>query len=207
MQKQGLQDQDPTSHSAPTKIVNITHDHYGLILSDRAEDTERDLSYIRPAFHNALCNSNNLTCWTKVGDVPCTRAALKNNNVWREVGRGDTCVSIRGFDPFKKFAYGVGSMLEVEDQIERACAHLNHLGYNGDGCLIKAHPNSSKSDSVFVINHIEEAYVTPLARSGISLSSIFFAVGPKCLSIDEIFKSVQYNKMIEAREQRLKERN
>jgi hypothetical protein len=39
--------------------------------------------------------------------------------------------------------------------------------------------------------------VSLLAKSGIILSSIFFVVGPKCLSTDEIFKAIQYKKMLE----------
>jgi hypothetical protein len=205
--KQGLHDQDPTSHSAPTKLVIITREHYGLIISGRAADMERDLSYLRPAFHNAFCKSKNLACWVKVGAGPCTHETLKNKNVRREVGRGDTCVPIEGFDPFKKFAYRAESMLEVEYQHKRACAHLNHLGYNVDGFLIKARRQAHN-----LIQHLssittEEALVTALARSGISLSSIFFAVGPKCLSTDEIFKAMKYKKTLEAWEQRIKERN
>jgi hypothetical protein len=99
--KQGLYDQYPTSRSAPTKLINITREHYGIIISGRAADTERDLSYLRPAFHNTFCKSKNIACWANVGAVSCTHAALKNKNVQREVGRGDTCVSIEGFDPFK----------------------------------------------------------------------------------------------------------
>jgi hypothetical protein len=79
--KQGLYAQDPTSRSASTKLVKITREHYGLILSGRAADTERDLSYLHPAFHNALCKSKNIACWTNVGAVPCTHAALNNKNV------------------------------------------------------------------------------------------------------------------------------
>jgi hypothetical protein len=93
---------------------------------------------------------------------------------------GDTCVSIEGFDPFKKIAYRVKSMLEVEDQNKTACSHLHHLGYNGDGFLIKvrrqAHNLIQRLSSITT----EEARVTVLARSGISLPSIFFIVGPKC---------------------------
>jgi hypothetical protein len=81
-QKQVLHDQDPTSHSAPTKLININREHNGLIISGRAADTERDLSYLHPAFHNAFCKSKNLACWAKVGYVPCTRAALKNKKLW-----------------------------------------------------------------------------------------------------------------------------
>jgi hypothetical protein len=85
----------------------------------------------------AFCKTKNIACWEKFGDVHCTLVALKNKNMRREVGRGDTCVSIEGFDPFKKLAYRADSMIEVEDQNKIACAHLNHLGYNGERFLIK----------------------------------------------------------------------
>jgi hypothetical protein len=48
--------------------------------------------------------------------------------------------------------------------------------------------------------------VIALAKSGISLSSIFFVVGPKCLSTDEIFKAIQYKKMWEVWEKSTKKR-
>jgi hypothetical protein len=44
----------------------------------------------------------------------------------------------------------------------------------------------------------DEERVVALAKSDISLSSIFFVVGPKRLSTDEIFKAIQYKKMLEA---------
>jgi hypothetical protein len=52
----------------------------------------------------------------------------------------------------------------------------------------------------------KEDRVIALAKTGISLSSIFFVVGPKCLSTDEIFKAIQYKKMLEAWEESTKER-
>jgi hypothetical protein len=52
----------------------------------------------------------------------------------------------------------------------------------------------------------EEERVIALAKSGISLSSIFFVVGPKCFSTDEIFNAIQYKNMLEAWEKSTKER-
>jgi hypothetical protein len=52
----------------------------------------------------------------------------------------------------------------------------------------------------------EEERVIVLAKSSISLSSIFFVLGPKCLSTDEIFKAMQYRNMFEAWEKSTKER-
>jgi hypothetical protein len=52
----------------------------------------------------------------------------------------------------------------------------------------------------------KEERVIALVKSGISLSFIFFVAGPKCLSKDEIFKAIQYKKMLEAWEKSTKER-
>jgi hypothetical protein len=52
----------------------------------------------------------------------------------------------------------------------------------------------------------EEERVIALVKSGISLSSILFSVSPKYLSTDEIFKAIQYKKMLEAWEKSTKER-
>jgi hypothetical protein len=39
--------------------------------------------------------------------------------------------------------------------------------------------------------------IIDLSRSGISLSSIFFIVGPSCLRTAEIFKAIEYKRMLE----------
>jgi hypothetical protein len=52
----------------------------------------------------------------------------------------------------------------------------------------------------------KEEHAIALAKSGISLSSIFFVVGPNSLSTDEIFKIIQYKKMLEAWQKSTKEK-
>jgi hypothetical protein len=91
-----------------------------------------------PAFYNAFCNSNNLSAWAKVGAVPCTKQAMRHKSVRSEVARDDTVIVIECFNPFLSFNYKMATMLEVEQQKKVACAHLNELGFNCDGFLIKA---------------------------------------------------------------------
>jgi hypothetical protein len=55
-----------------------------------------------------------------------------------EVAGDDTVIVIECFNPFLSFDYKTATMLEVQQQNKLACAHLNELGFNGDGFLIKA---------------------------------------------------------------------
>ena len=100
--RQSLHDLDPSSNAAPAKLVSLSREHYGLILAGREANAEKDLSYLRPAFHNAFSKRKNLSSWKKVGAVPCTREALKHRSVRKEVERDDTLILIEDFDPFKK---------------------------------------------------------------------------------------------------------
>jgi hypothetical protein len=52
----------------------------------------------------------------------------------------------------------------------------------------------------------EEERIIALATSGFNLSSMFFTVGPSCLSTDSIFKAIEYRRQLEAWNQRKKER-
>jgi hypothetical protein len=101
----------------------------------------------------------------------------------------------------------MATMLEVEQQNKLACAHLKELGFNGDDFLIKARRRATNLVQRLSEQPTEDECVIALAKSGIiSLSSIFCVVGPNCLSTDEIFKAIQYKKMLEAWEKSTKER-
>jgi hypothetical protein len=75
-------------------------------------------------------------------------------------------------------------MLEVEQQNKLACAHLNKLGFNGDGFLIKARQRAAHLVQRLSEQTTKDERVIALAKSGISLSSIFCVAGPKYLSTD-----------------------
>jgi hypothetical protein len=167
---------------------------------------DRRLSALRPAFHNAFCKSKNLSARAKVGAVPCTRQAMRNISVRSEVARDDTVIVMACFNIFLSFDYKTSIMLEVQQQNKLACAHLNEPGFNGDGFFIKARRRAANLMQRLSEQTTEEEPVIALAKSGISLSSIFLVVGPKCLSMDEIFKAIHYKKMLEAWEKSTKER-
>jgi hypothetical protein len=137
--QQSRHDEDPANCTAPTKTVSIGRDQYGLILSGRDANEERQLSALCPAFHNAFFKSKNFSSWKEVGAVPCTRRAITRHKCVRsEVARDNTVIGIECFNFFLSFEDKTATMLEVEQQKKLACAHLNELGFHGDGFLIKA---------------------------------------------------------------------
>jgi hypothetical protein len=98
-------------------------------------------------------------------------------------------------------------MLDVEQQKKIVCAHLNSMGYNANSFVVKAHSKAHNLVQLFSKQKSEEERVIVMAKSGINLSSIFFVVGPSCLSTDEIFKAIEYKKKLELLETACKERD
>jgi hypothetical protein len=80
------------------------------------------------------------------------------------------------------------------------------MGYNADSFVVKARRKAHNLVQRLSKQTSEEERVIALAKSGISLSSIFFVVGPSCLSTDEIFKAIEYMKKLELWETACKER-
>jgi hypothetical protein len=80
------------------------------------------------------------------------------------------------------------------------------MGYNADSFVVKARRKSHNFMQSLSKQTSEEESVISLANSGISLSSIFFIVGPSCLSTDEIFRAIEYKKKLELWEKACKER-
>jgi hypothetical protein len=80
------------------------------------------------------------------------------------------------------------------------------MGYNADSFVVKARRKAHNLVQRLSKQTSEEERVIALAKSGISLSSIFFVVGHSCLSTDEIFKAIEYKKKLELWETACKER-
>jgi hypothetical protein len=198
---------DPTNCRAPSKMPQLGREHYGIILSGRDANQAKGFSSLRPAFHNAFCQTKNLAAWAKVGAVPMTRQAMRHVSVRSEVMREDNCILVEEFDPFCIFDYKSATMLDVEQQNKIVCAHLNSMGYNADSFVVKARRKAHNLVQRLSRQTSEEERVIALAKSGISLSSIFFVVGPSCLSTDEIFKAIEYKKKLELWETACKERD
>jgi hypothetical protein len=91
---------DPINCRAPSKMPQLGREHYGLILSGRVANQEKGLSTLRPAFHNAFCQTKNLAAWAKFGAVPMMRQAMRHGSVRSEVMREEKCILVEDFDPF-----------------------------------------------------------------------------------------------------------
>jgi hypothetical protein len=129
---------DPINCRDPSKMAQLGREHYGLILSGRDANKEKCLSTLRPAFHNAFCQTKNLAAWANIGAVPMMRQAMRHVSVRSVVMREDACILVEEFDPFCIFDYKSATMLDVEQQNKIVCAHLNSMGYNADSFVVKA---------------------------------------------------------------------
>jgi hypothetical protein len=78
---------------------------------------------------------------------------MRHNSVRSEVARDDTVIVIKCFNPFLSLDYKTATMLEVQQQNKLTCAHLNELGFNGDGFLIKARQRLQTWRSAFRSKH------------------------------------------------------
>jgi hypothetical protein len=204
--RQALYDIEREHKCPPPRTAAVSREHYGLILSGRDANPELGQSALAPAFHNAFSQTKNLRSWKFFWAVSLTREALRHRSVRHEVARYATVVQHEHFDPLSSFDYQHESMLQFKAQNQKACLHLTRLGFNGD---VLKRTTSRRVDNLSArvsTMSSEEQRIIALATSGFNLSSIFFTVGPSCLSTDSIFKAIAYKRKLEAWNQRKKER-
>jgi hypothetical protein len=158
-------------------MPQLGREHYGLILSGKDANQVKGLLTLRPSFHNAFFQTKSLSAWAKVGAVPMMRQAMRHLSVRPEVMREDTCILVEDFDPFCIFDYKSATMLDVEHHNKIVFVHLNSMGFNGDSFVFKAHQKAHNLVQRLSKKTSEEERVTALAKSGISLSSIFLLLG------------------------------
>jgi hypothetical protein len=80
------------------------------------------------------------------------------------------------------------------------------MGYNADSFVVKSRRKAHNLVQRLSKQTSEDEGVIAFAKSGISLSSIFFVVEPSCLGTDEIFKAIEYENKLELWETAWKER-
>ena len=80
----------------------------------------------------------------------------------------------------------------MESLNKAACARLNEIGYNGGELLAKVNRRPKSLASRLPRDAPLEQRVKEIVHGGISLSSLFYTVGPQCLSSDEIFLAFEY---------------
>ena len=91
------------------------------------------------------------------------------------------------FEDFSTFDWANFTLDEMESLNKASCARLNEMGYNGGELIAKVNRQPKNLTSRLTAAAPLEQRVKEIVRSGISLSSLFYTVGPTCLSSDEIF--------------------
>ncbi len=126
-------------------------------------------SYIPPIFLTAFNYENNIHSWQVVGAVPLTSNCLKHRLVRHEVDltTPDDC-----------------PIITVEKELEATVNQLNELGYNGKAILVKLKQRPTSLNNCLPVDTPHEDRIKALASGGMSHQSMFFTIGPTCLSTD-----------------------
>lgn len=95
---------------------------------------------------------------------------------------------------------------EMESVNRMACNFLNEQGYNGGELFAKVNRRPKSLENRLPKDAPLEQRVKEIVRGGISLSSLFYTVGPQCLSADEIFIAFEYRERLKLYEAEKKER-
>jgi len=82
---------------------------------------------------------------------------------------------------------------DLEARNEQACTILDKFGFNRDTLCIKARRKAHNllENRISKAATVEE-HVKAIVKSGITLSSLFFTIGPNLLSTNEIFQAFEY---------------
>ncbi len=136
---------------------------------------------IPPIFLTAFSYEKNIQSWGKVGAVPFTRECLRNECERREVDDG--CIDNNGD-------------LKLEQDLEGNCMQLDRLGYMGDALRLKIKRQADHLLQWLPETATAEERVKAIVKGGINMSSIFYNIGPSCLSTDEMFQSLEYKDLL-----------
>jgi hypothetical protein len=85
------------------------------------------------------------------------------------------------------------TLQDLETLNHASCKWLDEQGYNGKALRINANVRPRTLQNTRVPKDAPlEVRVKAMVASGISLSSLFYTIGPTCLSVDEIFVAFEY---------------
>ncbi len=111
----------------------------------------------------------------KVGAVPFTKECLRNECVRWEVDDG---------------SIDDNGDLKLEQDLEGNCVQLDRLGYMGDALRLKIKWQADHLLQQPSKTTTAEERVKAIVKGGINMSSIFYNIGPSCLSTDEMYQSL-----------------
>ena len=87
-------------------------------------------------------------------------------------------------------------LMYLEEDHEAACQALDRLGYNGDSLRVALRRRSENLLRRLPPEATREEKVKAVVQAGINLSSLFYQVGPTCLSTDMIFQAFEYKELL-----------
>jgi len=159
----------------------LSRKSYGILLSGRAADPEKGHIAIPPIFDSAFSYEKNIQSWEKVGAVPFTMRCLENRCVRREA----------------EDESNDNPDLKLEQDLENTCKELEGQGYMGDAFRIKLKRVSENIlEQRLPESATTEERVKAIVKGGVSLSSVFYTIGPSCLSTDEMFQAMEYKDLL-----------
>jgi hypothetical protein len=110
-----------------------------------------------------------------------------------EEQQGDILVQ---YHESSEFDWASHSASELEKLNHTACQWLSDRGYNSSSLKVKANVRSRNFDSRIPKDAPVEERVKAIVKSGISLNSLMYTIGPSCLSSDEIFQAFEYRELL-----------
>jgi hypothetical protein len=138
---------------------------YGLLLSGWPADPELGRGAI--IFLTLFSYEKSIRSREKVGAVPFTSKCLENECICQEVDDGST---------------DDNGDLKLDQDLENACVELVRLSFIGEAFCIKMKWQAEHLLQQLPETATAEERATAIVKGGINMTSIFYNIGPSCLS-------------------------
>jgi len=132
------------------------------------------------AFSDCFCLENCLSCWSKCGAVPLTRAPMSDKAIRHEVVMNSDQTINTVLDP-------EGSkLLQLEEANHNACDFLTSIGYDGGRLRLDAPRRGAKK---YELTQPQSKERVELLRKAKTAGKLFHATHGEHLNSDDFFKS------------------
>jgi hypothetical protein len=185
---------------------------YGKILGGAPADEANGMREVPPIFAICFSINKNKSSWLKCGAVPLTRTPLDHRSVRQEimaslieeehiVGEDQVLLEYRmgGFD------WTSHTLETLEKLNHESCNWLQRKGYVGSSLKVKINRVQKNVRERISKDSTPEEKVRAMVEGGITLNSLFYTVGPQCLSSDKIFIAFEFRERLKIYEVKKKE--
>ena len=198
--REQVQQQHLAVSNAPLAAPTLNRSHYGVLLGGREANEDESVAPIPPIFHLCFSKEKNLRSWEACGAVPLTRAPLNHSSVRHELEQRVESEQLDDSDAEVLIEYRAGdydwASKTLQDLVmlnHASCKWLDEHGFNGKALKINGNVRPRTLTNTRVPKDAPlEVRIKAMVASGISLSSLFYTIGPSCLSVDEIFIAFEY---------------